>query len=108
MSDNPYQAAPAMGSAGIGAVTATKELKHVHPLQAGKVLGVMYALMGLIILPFFLIAAVMNPNQAAPGLVVAVLIPIFYAVGGFVGGIIMAAVYNLVAGMAGGIRMDFE
>jgi hypothetical protein len=38
----------------------------------------------------------------------AIAIPIFYGVIGLIGGALMAAVYNLVAGWTGGIGIDLE
>jgi hypothetical protein len=32
--------------------------------------------------------------------------PIFYGVMGFIGGVVMAAMYNLVASFTGGIKME--
>ena len=35
-------------------------------------------------------------------------LPNFYGIMGFVGGIIMAAIYNFVAGIVGGLELDLE
>jgi hypothetical protein len=37
-----------------------------------------------------------------------IIMPIFYGVIGFIGGIIGSLLYNLAAGVIGGIRMDLE
>ncbi len=85
-------------------------------------LGVLYAIMGLIIVPFFLLFAVIgafaqhgsNESAAAgafamgTGLVMAVAMPVFYGVFGFIFGIISAALYNLIAGWIGGIEVEVE
>ena len=42
------------------------------------------------------------------GIVMMIAIPIFYAIIGFIGGAIGALVYNLAAGMIGGIKFDLE
>jgi hypothetical protein len=82
------------------------------------VLGVTYALLGVIILPFFLLfgaiagaAAAAHGGHALPGVlgfgaVFTIMIPIFYGVMGFVGGIIGAFIYNLVAKWIGGIEVE--
>ena len=99
----------------------TRRLKRIGPMQAGKVLGILYGVIGLIFVPFFVVAAVLGAfaeqgqADAAAGVAVAggmilmaVLFPIMYAVFGFVGGVIMAAVYNLIARWVGGLELEFE
>ena len=76
--------------------------------QTAKVLGVLYALMGLIFLPFFLIASLLSPDQAGLGVGVAILLPILYGVAGFIFTAIGCALYNWVAGMVGGIEVQLE
>ena len=65
-------------------------------------------------IPFFLLMsayAAHNPQlaqQANPmaslGLVFVILIPVFYTILGFIGGVIAALVYNLIAKMTGGLE----
>jgi hypothetical protein len=100
----------------------TRKLKRIAPLQLGKMLGVLYGLMGLIFLPFVLLASVFGAfashsgNSSAPpatafagiGIVFALLIPIMYAVFGFIGGVVGAWIYNIVAGLVGGIEVEVE
>ena len=76
--------------------------------QTAKVLGVLYALMGLIFLPFFLIASLFSPDQAGFGVGFAILLPILYGVAGFVFTAIGCALYNWVAGMVGGIEVQLD
>lgn len=95
-------------------------LRSVGVLSMGKLLGAMYAIIGLIVGAILslvsLLAGVANLNQGAPhplpfmvgGIAAIILLPIFYGIVGFIGGVISAAVYNLVAGLVGGIEMDFE
>lgn len=90
-----------------------KQLTHISPLRAGIVLGVLYGLLGLIFIPFFLLIAVFGAKSggapAAFGSVFfAILFPLFYAVAGFIGGIIAAAIYNLVAKWTGGIEFEVQ
>ena len=90
-----------------------KQLKSISPLRAGIVLAVMYGIIGCIILPFFLIAAVFGAHASSGGAMIggaffAIFIPIFYAIAGFIGGVISAFVYNLVAKWTGGLEFEVE
>jgi hypothetical protein len=81
-------------------------------------LGVTYALLGLIILPFFLLfgaiagaAAAAHGGHAVPGMLgmgaaFTVMIPVLYGAMGFLGGIIGALIYNLVSRWIGGIEVE--
>lgn len=96
-------------------------IRSVGVLSVGKIFGTLYAILGLLIgLVFALIAAVGGAaalNQpgakaafpgAALGVFAIVVLPVFYGIGGFIGGLITAGLYNLVAGMVGGIEVEFE
>jgi hypothetical protein len=101
-----------------------RRIKRISPVQAGKMLGVLYCGMGLLLVPFFLLAGAMGAfaqqaNNQSPGNVpaallagfslgFAILIPIFYGVVGFVFGVIGAALYNLVASWIGGFEVEVE
>ena len=87
-------------------MTTIRRLTRVAPLKAGVVLGILYGILGLIAAPFFLLAAFAGGEGAAAGIGLAVMLPIMYAVGGFVGGIISAALYNLVAKWTGGLEFE--
>ena len=83
-----------------------KRLKHVSPLQCGIVLAALYDAISLIFVPFLLLASVLGAQSDMgggwiAGWVLALVIPIAYALAGFVGGIIAAAVYNLIAHLTG-------
>ena len=86
-----------------------KQLTYVAPLRAGIVLGVLYGLLSLIFVPFFLLGAVLGSRAGAPaffGVGFAILLPVLYAAAGFIGGIIAAAIYNLVAMWTGGLEFE--
>jgi hypothetical protein len=102
-------------------IRTTRTLKRIGPLKAGIMLGAIQAALGLCILPFFFVftalAAHIPASQMPPGQrpflmlfsgVFALTIPVFYAVIGFVFGVIAAFVYNLAAKVAGGIEVDVE
>ncbi len=87
-------------------------------------MGVVYACIGLIFLPIFMLAAVggafaqhaqTHTSSAAPAAAVAGIVfgmglfmPVIYGVMGFIFGIITAAIYNLVARGIGGIEVEVE
>jgi hypothetical protein len=89
----------------------------VGVLSVGKVLGCLYAFLGVIIGGLFsllsLVGVAAGGRAAGPapllfGVGAVVAFPIFYGVIGFVGGIIMAALYNFVASMVGGIEIELD
>ena len=103
-------------------------IKRVGVLSVAKIMGALYAMLGLIIgLCFGLfvmlgLGAAMIGNQShdaavgagvagmgmGMGLAMIVLFPIFYGVIGLIGGLITGALYNLTAGFMGGIEIDVE
>jgi hypothetical protein len=86
-----------------------KRLTRVSPLQCGIVFGIFYGLMALIFVPFFLFAAAMRhgtASQVAVGGAFLVFLPILYGALGFVGGVIAAALYNLIAKWTGGLEFE--
>lgn len=72
--------------------------------QTSKVLAVMYALMGLIFVPIFLIAAAVNPQDGGIGLGLALIFPILYGILGYVFVAVGCALYNAVASRFGGVE----
>ena len=95
-----------------------KRLTNVSPLKLGITLAVIYGIMSLIFLvPFFLIFSVIGAVSARTGAhalpvifsgVFVIFLPIIYAVLGFIGGVIAAFIYNLVAKWTGGIEFTTE
>ncbi len=88
-----------------------KQLTYIAPLKAGIVLAALYGILSLIFVPFFLLAAVFGGKSggATPavfGVGFAILMPVLYAVAGFIGGIIAAALYNLIAKWTGGFEFE--
>ena len=96
-------------------------LRRVGILSCGKVMGILHAGMGLIVGGIFalisLAGAALPQQQNAAGNPVAfmlafgvaaiIIMPILYGIMGFVSGIIMSALYNLVASVVGGLELDF-
>jgi hypothetical protein len=91
-------------------------IKSVGVLSVGKIMGILYAALGLVSAPFVLLfsalGALSGESPAGFGLVFAILftvfVPIIYGVIGFVGGVISAFVYNLAAERFGGIELELQ
>jgi len=91
-------------------------VKSVGVLSVAKILGVMYACLGLIFAPFFLLIGVMasslgqqnNPMAGFFSVGFALLFPVFYGVIGFIAGLIGALLYNLFARWVGGFELQLE
>ena len=96
-------------------------LRRVGAFSLAKLSGILYALMGMILGAFFALlslvgagigAAASGSNEPFLGAIFGVgaiiFLPIFYGVIGFVGGLITGWLYNLVAGMVGGVELDLQ
>ena len=80
----------------------------------GLFIGVIYGLI------FILLGATMSSlsrrddqlmggvSSVVVGIAMMIGIPIFYGVLGFIGGLITGAVYNLAAGVVGGLKLELE
>jgi len=95
------------------------ELKKVGVMSVAKVSAVLSAIYGLVMGVFFALSAsyltVLVPTAGASagfflsfGILSIIVMPIFFAIGGFIGGAVGAFLYNLVAKAVGGIKMEFE
>ena len=90
------------------------EIKRVGVLSLAKIIGLIYTVIGLIVWLFmgcFMLIGVMAQPTETPAAAIVMLgfvcfIPFFYGVMGFVGGAIIAAVYNLLASRIGGIEIE--
>ena len=79
-------------------------------------LAVLYGVMGLLIIPFFLLMTAFASHMPAQqrigvlafGTGFAIFVPVIYAVLGFIVGVVGAWVYNLVAKWIGGIEVEVE
>ena len=98
------------------------KLRRIDPIQAGKMLAAFYGIMSLLFVPFMLLFmtlgsfAARQQGGSAPalpfmfgmGIGFMILLPVFYAVIGFVFGALSAFIYNLLAKWIGGFEFEFE
>lgn len=116
---NPYQTAQDQPSAQTAGYNTRRLLiKKIDPISAGKLLGTMYALIGLLFGGFVSLFALVGAVSATAGdaaiggiiggLGAIILMPLFYGVLGFVGGVFGAFLYNIIAGMVGGVSLEIE
>ena len=93
-----------------------KQIRKFRVLTVAKVVGVIYAALGVLFIPFafIVIAAGLTQGGAAGvggvlgGILLAVAMPIFYGTMGFVMGGLSAWLYNQVADRVGGIEVLME
>jgi hypothetical protein len=93
-------------------------ITRVGPLSCAKVAGLLYVVVGLIAGALFSLVAMAGAAIGAAsgegsggfgalfGIGAIVLLPIFYGCVGFLGTLIMAWLFNIAAGMVGGIEID--
>jgi hypothetical protein len=85
-----------------------QRIRRFGVLQTSKVIGALYALLGLVFVPIVLIVSLFSPKEQAFGTGLALSMPILYGVFGFIFAAISCAIYNLVAGIVGGIEVDLD
>jgi hypothetical protein len=98
-------------------------LNRIGVLSCGKVLGTLYVAVGFVFGLIFSLISVLGMaigagsgeiggGQALFGMLfgigAVIILPIFYGIMGFLGGLLMAALYNLVARVVGGIELDLS
>jgi len=93
-------------------------IKRVEPISCAKMTGVLYAILGIVVGAGFSLFALLggmatnNPQRAAAagilGVGAVILFPILYGVAGFVTTLVGAWLYNVVAGLVGGVEIDVQ
>ena len=93
-------------------------LRRIRPLSVAKVAGVLYAFLGLLLGCVFALISLAggfaSEEPAGPvlgmffGVGAVILMPVFYGGLGFLMSLLMAALYNMVAGWVGGIEIQLE
>lgn len=99
-------------------------VKSIGVLSLGKMMGGLYALFGLLIGGFFALfgllgllgglAASVESSDALGGVFASLVFgagallffPVLYGLFGFLGGLLTALIYNLVAGLFGGVELE--
>ena len=92
-------------------------INRIAPLSLAKISGTLYAALGLIFGALFSIFAMAGAAAGGDrsgfgamgaifGVGAIILFPIFYGCIGFVASLIGAWLYNLLAGMVGGVELD--
>jgi hypothetical protein len=90
-----------------------KRLRKLSVFQTAKVAAVLYGVLGLVVAPFIFLAGTFLPGEARGaglfgGLLGALVLPVVYAVVGFIGTAIACVIYNVLAGITGGIEFELE
>jgi hypothetical protein len=93
-------------------------IKRIVPLSLAKIAGTLYGVMGLVFGCIVSLIAMAGgfgsetPQNPALGALFGVgaifILPIFYGGIGFVGMLIAAWLYNIIAGLVGGIELDVQ
>jgi len=96
-------------------------LKRIGVVSSGKLSGVFYALIGLIIGAILSLVSLLGMAFGAMsesplgalggllfGLAAIIAMPVLYGIIGFIAGLAMAALYNLVAGITGGLEIELQ
>ena len=94
-------------------------ITRIRPLSFAKLSGTLYAVLGLVggslISLIALIGGVPPDTSGAPGIVrtlfgvgAVVVLPILYGGLGFLGTLLAAWLYNLLAGFVGGVEIDVQ
>ncbi len=85
-------------------------IARIGVLQTATMFGILYAIMGLLFLPFFYAVMRFTPMPPEAGFPFGgraiLLMPVLYGVMGFVFTACGALIYNVVAGWIGGIEME--
>lgn len=93
------------------------KIKKINVLSLAKVMGMIYALFGLVLGALLTLFSLMgiNYSQADLGLVGVwvgtigiIIVPIVYGIVGFIFGLLIAALYNLIVRWIGGLEIEIQ
>ena len=83
-----------------------QQIRRFGVLQTAKVIGALYALIGLVFVPVLLLISMVAQSKDGLGTGFALALPVIYGVLGFIFAALSCAIYNLVAGLVGGIEVE--
>ncbi len=93
-------------------------VKRIGPVSCAKISGTLYAIIGLVIGSIFSLVALVGGLAARThtaggmaavlGVGAIVAFPILYGAIGFVSSLVVAWLYNVLAGLVGGVQIDVE
>jgi hypothetical protein len=93
-------------------------VKRIGVASVAKIYGAISAAIGLLVGVFFAMASIVGAGLAEGtdgaflgpifGIGAIIMAPIFYGVMGLIGGAIGAVLYNVFAGMVGGVSIEVE
>ena len=83
-----------------------KRIVRVSPVQAGKVMAVLYGIISVPIAVIMVIASAFGSGHGGVSMLFALVIPVLYVVFGFIFTVIAAWLYNIIAKWTGGIEFD--
>ncbi len=89
-----------------------RELKRLAVVQTGRILAVIYAVIGAVMIVLALLCILVGMLVGAKAVAVAMLpmaaMALLYPLLGFAGGVVAAALYNLAARWVGGLRFTVD
>jgi hypothetical protein len=93
-------------------------IRRIGPLSCAKIVATLYAILGLVFGAIFSVAALVfgfNPDQPDTppfmqmiGVGAVFVFPVFYGCLGFIVSFIAAWLYNVLAGLVGGIEIEIQ
>jgi len=93
-------------------------IKRLGPVSLAKIVGSLYVVLGLVFGVIFSLASMTgafgsNPPNSPPflplmGMGAVFLFPIFYGCLGFIASLVAAWLYNILAGLVGGIEIEIQ
>ncbi len=84
------------------------KLTRISPLGAGKIMCFIYFVIGVLAAMLMCIAAPLSPSGKPVSAVGVMVIVIAYPIGGFIGGVIGAALFNLASNCFGGMEISLS
>lgn len=93
-----------------------RTVTRIDPVSLAKIFGILYAVFGvvygLMLAGFSALMAASGVSEMAVfagfGLVGVIASPVLFGISGFLGGLLMGFLYNLVAGWIGGVQVEVD